>query len=67
MKNQKAIDAFIETIGKIAPLLDDLRSIVVDNHMGVAPDNVNWGHVGTVNHLLEMVTEVSVAAGLRDE
>lgn len=67
MENQKAFDAFIEAISKIAPLLDELKYVVVDNHMGIAPDNVNWGHVGTVNHLLELVTEVSVAAGLRDE
>ena len=42
MKNQKAVDSYIGSIGEIATLLEDLKGYVVDNHMDIAPEDVNW-------------------------
>lgn len=67
MKNQKAVDSYIGSIAEIAALLDELKSHVVDDHMGISPEDVNWGHVGSANHLLEMLNEAAAFAGIRAE
>ncbi len=67
MKNQKALDSFVGSVGEIAVLLNKLQGAVADNHMGVAPETVNWGHAGTAQHILEMLNEVAAAAGIRSE
>jgi len=67
MKKKTALDSFTGTVGEISALLNKLQEAVVDNHMGVAPEAVNWGHAGTAQHILEMLNEVAAAAGIRSE
>lgn len=44
-------------------MVDTLRS-AVENHMDVAPEEVNWGHVGSAKHLLQLIKEASEFAGI---
>ena len=67
MKNQKAVDSYIGSIGEIATLLEDLKGYVVDNHMDIAPEDVNWGHAGSAQHLLALLNEAALFAGIRHE
>ena len=48
-------------------LLEDLKGYVVDNHMDIAPEDVNWGHAGSAQHLLALLNEAAVFAGIRHE
>ena len=67
MKNQKAMDSYIGSIGEIAILLEGLKGYVVDNHMGIAPEDVNWGHAGSARRLLALLNEAAAFAGIRHE
>jgi len=67
MKKKTALDSFTGTVGEISVLMNKLQEAVVNNHMGVAPEAVNWGHAGTAQHILEMLNEVAAAAGIRSE
>ena len=49
--NQKPLDAFIARKAEIDTMLERLRALS-DEHFGYAPDDINWGHVGTLGHLL---------------
>ena len=66
MENVQVLDAFMLAIAELRDELEALENLA-DDHLGVSPEVVNWGHVGTARHLLELVREASVAAGLRDE
>lgn len=52
-----ALNAYICEISAISEKLDVLKSRIVDDHMGVNPDSVNWGYVGTARHILELLEE----------
>ncbi len=45
--NDDALAAFVGRKIEIDTLLDLLKAHS-DDHFGVAPDDVNWGHVGTL-------------------
>lgn len=64
---QTAEGAFIEAISEISKRLDELKGFVAGDHMGIAPETVNWGHVGSARHLLETLDEAAVFAGIRSE
>lgn len=68
MKNSKerALDAFMGTVGAINEKLEALQGYM-DDHMYVGPDAVNWGHVGSAEHILQLLTEVCQFAGLEKE
>ena len=61
--NEKALDEFIGTVAAIGEKLDALK-LHVENHMDVAPEEVNWGHVGSAKHLLQLIKEASEFAGI---
>lgn len=54
----KATDEFIGVISEISDQIEWIQSCVVDEHMGVDPENANWADVGTARHLLELLREV---------
>ena len=56
--NEKALDEFIGTVAAIEEKLDALTAHI-ENHMDVAPEEVNWGHVGSAKHLLQLIKEAS--------
>jgi hypothetical protein len=59
--NDKALDAFIARKAEIDVMLARLRELS-DEHFGVSPDDINWGHVGTLAHYAELLKRVADAA-----
>ena len=57
----QAIDAFIATKAEIDAMLDRLKTLS-DDHFGYAPDDINWGHVGTLGHYAELLNRITDAA-----
>lgn len=58
--HNESLHAFIEHKIKIDGLLDRLKA-QSHEHFGIAPDDVNWGHVGMLAEcaaLLQRVTEM---------
>ena len=64
MKKQNATDAYVAVIAEISAKLDAIKAQAVDNHLGVSPDAVNWGNVGTAQHLLVVLAEAAEIAGV---
>lgn len=46
-ENDRAVSAFISKKAEFDALLEKLAALSAD-HFGVSPDDVHWGHVGTV-------------------
>lgn len=64
MKKQNATDAYVAVIAEISAKLDAIKAQAVDNHLVVSPDAVNWGNVGTAQHLLALLAEAAEIAGV---
>ena len=60
-KNTKAIDAFIARKTEIDAMLERLRALS-DDHFCIAPDEINWGHVGTLAHYAELLKRITDSA-----
>ena len=56
-----ALDAFIARKAEIDTMLARLKTLS-DDHFGVAPDDVDWGHVGTLAHYAELLKRISDSA-----
>jgi len=56
-----ALDAFIARKAEIDTMLERLK-VLSDDHYGVAPDDINWGHVGTLAHYVELLKQITDAA-----
>ena len=59
--NTKALDAFMTTKVQIDAMLERLQALSAD-HFETHPDEINWGHVGTLNHYRDRLREISDAA-----
>ena len=67
--NTKALDAFIAAKTEIDAMLERLAALSAD-HFETSPDEINWGHVGTLEHyasLLKRITESAFAEGEHTE
>lgn len=64
MKKQNATDAYVAAVAAIAETLEALKAHAVDDHLGVNPEAVNWGNVGTAQHLLSLLNEAAKFAGV---
>ena len=53
-----ALDSFIAKAGEFDVLLQRLQQMR-DDHFGVSPDAVTWGHVGDVTHHVNALKEVT--------
>jgi len=42
-------------------MLDRLKSLS-DDHFDYAPDDINWGHVGTLAHYAELLKRITDSA-----
>ena len=62
MKNEEALNAYIATITEINAKLATLTKQAND-HLGHSPEEINWGHVGTAQHTLEQLTEITKFLG----
>ena len=56
--NTKALDAFIAAKTEIDAMLERLATLSAD-HFETHPDEINWGHVGTVNHYRDRLREIT--------
>ena len=46
----------LEALGSIAP------GLLSDDHFGYAPDEINWGHVGSLVHYAELLKRITDSA-----
>jgi hypothetical protein len=63
--NEDALAAFVQRKAEIDAMLTRLQALS-DEHFGVAPDEVTWGHVGSLEHhaeLLKRITDVAFNEG----
>lgn len=56
--NDKALAAFVAAKTEIDRLLADLAALSAE-HFNASPDAVNWGHVGTANHIRDRLQEIA--------
>jgi hypothetical protein len=56
--NTKALDAFIAAKTEIDAMLERLAALSAD-HFETSPDEINWGHVGTLNHYRAKLREIT--------
>lgn len=61
--NEKALNEFVGTMAALEEKLDALKAHV-ENHMDTSPEEINWGHVGSAKHLLQLIKEASEFAGI---
>jgi len=56
--NDAALDAFIAAKNEIDAMLARLMAHSGD-HFGYSPEDVNWGHVGTLDHYRARLREIT--------
>ncbi|TGD61967.1 hypothetical protein EYC08_17160 [Tabrizicola sp. WMC-M-20] len=59
--NEKALDAFMTTKFQIDAMLERLKGLSND-HFETYPDEINWGHVGTLNHYASLLRQITDSA-----
>ena len=64
--NTKAFDAFLTAKFEIDAMLERLAALSAD-HFEIHPDEVNWGHVGTLNHYCSRLRDLTDNAFLEGE
>ena len=52
-----ALDTFVGNLSEITAILARLQS-TVDDHLGIAPEIVNWGHVGDTAQIASQLREI---------
>lgn len=63
--NDNALDAFIAAKAEIDTMLERLKALS-DDHFETRPDEIHWGHVGTLKHysgLLRQITDSAFKEG----
>lgn len=56
-----ALDAFLAGKAEIDGMLDRLKRLSGD-HFETQPDEVHWGHVGTLNHYASLLRRITDSA-----
>ncbi len=59
--NDKALDAFMTTKLQIDAILERLAALSAD-HFETHPDEINLGHVGSLNHYASLLREMADSA-----
>ena len=59
--NSKALDAFLAAKREIDTMLEHLKALS-DDHFETSPDEIHWGHVGTLNHYRAKLREIADSA-----
>ena len=59
--HRTALDAFIARKAEIDTMLARLKTLS-DEHFNVAPDEINWSHVGTLAHYAELLKRITDSA-----
>ncbi len=55
---EQALAAFVAKKAAIDAMLARLQTLS-DEHFGVGPDEVSWGHVGTLGHYAELLKRIT--------
>jgi hypothetical protein len=58
---RNALDAYMARKAEIDTMLARLTALS-DDHFNVAPDDINWGHVGTLAHYAELLKRITDSA-----
>jgi hypothetical protein len=64
--NDDALAAFVAKEAEIDAMLTRLQALS-DDHFGVAPDEVTWGDVGTLEHHAELLKRITDMAFNEEE
>lgn len=56
-QNDKALDAFIAAKAEIDTMLERLKALS-DDHFETHPDEIHWGHVGTLKHYTGLLRQI---------
>ena len=56
--NAKALDAFLAAKVEIDAMLARLTTLSAD-HFDAHPDEINWGHVGTLTHYASLLRQIT--------
>jgi hypothetical protein len=56
--NEDVLAAFVQRKAEIDAMLSRLQSLSGD-HFGIAPDEVSWGHVGSLGHYAELLRRIT--------
>lgn len=59
--NTAALNKFIATKAEIDAALARLTALSAE-HFNASPDEVDWGHVGTINHYAGLLNQITDAA-----
>ena len=59
--NSKALDAFLAAKFEIDAMLERLAALS-DDHFDTHPDEIDWGHVGTLNLYRDRLREITDSA-----
>ncbi len=59
--NTQALDAFLAKKAELDTMLARLRDLS-DEHFNWSPDEINWGHVGTLGHYAELLKRITDSA-----
>ena len=55
---EAALNAFVGKKAEIDEMLARMQSLS-DDHFNAHPDEINWGHVGTLNHYRAKLREIT--------
>jgi hypothetical protein len=64
--NTKALDAFLAAKFEIDAMLERMKALS-DDYFETHPEEINWGHVGTLNHYASLLREISNSAFMEGE
>ena len=59
--NDKALNAFLTSKVEIDAMLARLTALS-DDHFDADPDEINWGHVGSLNHYASLLRQITDSA-----
>jgi len=59
--NSKALDAFIAAKAEIDTMLERLKALS-DDDFETHPDEIHWGHVGTLRHYAGLLRQITDSA-----
>lgn len=54
---ERALERFMENNAAVIGKLETLKAFF-ENHMELSPEDVGWGNVGNVNHVIELLDDV---------
>ena len=60
-QNDQALNAFLAAKREIDAMLERLQALSAD-HFETHPDEINWGHVGTLTHYASLLRQISDSA-----